>query len=163
MFYHDERAHALNYLINNSTPMGSGRDDDCREWQGSLTKQGYGQIGIKWIVEQFGIKGAHRLMAHLVSGHDFVSRSEQVLHECHNRRCLNPAHLRIGTALENMAEMREAGREPPVRRKVSDNDIRAIRARRAAGERTSVLAREFGISPNHCSKIIGRRIWADVA
>lgn len=40
---------------------------------------------------------------------------EVVRHTCDNARCINPQHLIGGTHLENMQDMRERGRQGPIR------------------------------------------------
>jgi hypothetical protein len=40
-----------------------------------------------------------------------------VLHSCDNSRCVNPAHLSIGTQTENMLDMHKRNRHPKPWRK----------------------------------------------
>jgi hypothetical protein len=141
----------------------------CHEWQGPRTKDGYGQLGDYWIIQQFNIKLVHRLMVHLTTGHVFTSRSEQVMHACHNRSCCNPDHLSIGTAKENYRQAWERGShdntnigaagEANYSAKLTEAQVREIRTRRAAGERATELAVEFGVSESTVSDIHLRRRW----
>lgn len=50
-----------------------------------------------------------------------------------------------------------------VNAKLTEDDVREIRRRAAAGETHAALALEFGISPGNVSNIIARRAWAHVA
>ena len=51
---------------------------------------------------------AHRLAWEMVYGP--IPEGMQVLHRCDEPRCCNPGHLFLGTAAENMADMRRKGR-----------------------------------------------------
>ena len=73
-------------------------DADCWEWPKSCGSHGYGQVG-------WGGKDARRLvLAHRMSYLIFlgpIPEGMTVDHLCRNRRCINPAHLRLLTNLEN--------------------------------------------------------------
>ena len=95
---------------------------------------------------------------------------KQVMHACDNPMCVNPSHLRIGTAKDNYADMRQKGREkkahgsangwytrPGSRRrpprgaeqrtaKLNDQTAVEVFRRRRNGESVKLLAAEFGIS-----------------
>lgn len=81
--------------------------DDCWEWRGSLDKAGYGRIMVG------GRKGrphsAHRVAWALHHGRE-VPAGLHVMHECDNPPCCNPAHLRLGTRLDNMRDCAQKGR-----------------------------------------------------
>jgi hypothetical protein len=76
--------------ITNSDPNG------CWEWQGCRSRQGYGRLSVhenqKW-----GF--AHRYSYFLVYGIDPGELC--VLHRCDNPPCCNPAHLFLGTRVDN--------------------------------------------------------------
>jgi hypothetical protein len=79
-----------------------GTAQECWEWQGSLDRDGYG------VVRRDGrYTRAHRLSLAL-SGRD--PAGAVVMHQCDNRRCCNPSHLRIGTHAENVQDMISKGR-----------------------------------------------------
>lgn len=42
-----------------------------------------------------------------VANHLAPTRHQVVRHRCHNRRCLNPAHLELGDRMENLLDERE--------------------------------------------------------
>ena len=76
----------------------------CVEWTGALTTGGYGEVRIA-----LGVNSkAHRVAHVLTCGP--IPAGLLVLHGCHNPRCVNPAHLRLGTHAENMQDMIDAGR-----------------------------------------------------
>lgn len=70
----------------------------CWEWLGALNTRGYGVIRYKG-----GLVLAHRLSLRLALGRS-LKRGKLVLHECHNRKCCNPDHLREGTASRNQLD-----------------------------------------------------------
>jgi hypothetical protein len=82
-----------------------------------------------------------------------------VCHRCDNPPCCNPAHLFLGTAADNSQDMAAKGRTCTARGlahplgRLSDHQVREIRARRHAGETTVALAAEYGISSTHVSQI----------
>ena len=60
-----------------------------------------------------------------------------ILHNCHNHRCVNPAHLHIGDQALNMAEKVEAGRSNPGEKnpstRLTNRDAAEIRRLRGLG------------------------------
>ena len=86
------------------TPDWRSRLDLC--WDTDLVgeQNGYTRIGIHGQVE-----GAHRVSWMLYHAQD-IPEGMVVRHMCHNRRCINPYHLALGTHQDNMNDMVEAGR-----------------------------------------------------
>ena len=77
--------------------------DGCWEWNGYRSSDGYGQFtlfGKAW--------RAHRASHVLFTGE--IPDGYFVLHSCDNPPCVNPAHLRAGTAKENAQDMVARGR-----------------------------------------------------
>lgn len=124
-------------------------ESGCWLWLGSVNKDGYGKVKVE----------GKNLTAHRWSW--MINRSEiphgmQVLHRCDVTYCVNPNHLFIGTNQDNVYDKEKKGRgyhtPPPVRTKLSDDDVREIR--RLRGKITVVgLGKRFGIDHSQISRI----------
>lgn len=141
--------------------------DTCWIWKGHLTPNGYGQI---WIGPGRGRLGAHRFswMIH----HGAIGSGLLVLHNCpgrHNRRCVNPAHLKLGDSKENAQDrdaqgttFRQHGSLCPTA-KLIETQVIEIRERWASGEVSrATLAREYGVNTSAISKIVLRTRWKHI-
>lgn len=78
-----------------------GASDECWLWLGTISKTtGYGRYSAN--------VDAHRVAYEVAHGP--IPKGMHVLHSCDNRPCCNPGHLRAGTRLDNMADMRNRRR-----------------------------------------------------
>lgn len=138
--------------------------DECWVWTARCHRQGYGLLS-EWDGKRRTRLLAHRLAWEFTFGPIPVGLC--VLHSCDNPPCVNPAHLFVGTHQDNIADMVRKGRQcrgacsPNAR--LTEDDVRAIRERFAAGENYRALGAEFGIHPEYVYKLAARRNWAAVA
>lgn len=77
--------------------------EQCWPWLASKNKYGYGRF-------RMGSKKttAHRASYLLFNGP--IEGDSYILHSCDNRWCVNPDHLRTGTAADNSSDMSVRGR-----------------------------------------------------
>lgn len=84
-----------------------------------------------------------------------------VMHACDNPRCVNPAHLSVGTQRENIYDSIRKGRYNVFGiQKLNAEQVREIRARAAAGETQKSIGRRFNVARNTVSAIVNRKTWA---
>lgn len=139
--------------------------DECWEWQAHIIRgTGYGQF---WT----GVEDttAHRAAWTITKGP--IEDGMYVLHKCDNRRCVNPNHLFIGTAFDNVRDMVRKGRhrngnargEEIGNSKLTQNQVAEIINRYTGkhGEQ-SALAREYGVSQAEIWRIVRRLVWRHV-
>jgi hypothetical protein len=155
----DELTQLLRYVDQ------SGGPDACWPWTGSRGSGGYGAAYIRRDGRRIRNK-AHRAVYQTLYGD--LPRDVLVLHNCHNPICCNPAHLRPGSQLDNMADRQREGagyarREAHYRAlRLSDATIAAIRADYASGRGQHALAARYGISRSSVQRIVRRADrWKD--
>ena len=131
----------------------------CWIWIGHLDKDGYGKISLAGRLVR-----AHRLAHCIASGQ--IQAGLQVHHSCNRPACINPEHLSAGTNQQNVDYMVSLRRQAIGARrwntKLTPADVINIRLRRAAGESSTNLAIEFGITDGTVNAALSRKSWKHV-
>jgi len=133
----------------------------CFLWTGTTTGGGYGRVRRGKRTHY-----AHRVAYELLVGP--IPDGMHVLHHCDTPPCVNPEHLFLGTDADNIQDMDRKGRrvtrkgELHPRARLTEDDVRTIRARAAAGETQRPLAREYGVDQATISNIVTRKSWKHV-
>lgn len=73
----------------------------CWEWTKAQSRKGYG-ITSKWY-KIYKKSRAHQLA--YIAWKGVYNKELFILHNCNNRKCCNPGHLRTGTAKDNYQDM----------------------------------------------------------
>ena len=135
------------------------KGDGCWIWRGATGSSGYGYFAL----------GGRNIGAHRVAwlfSFGPIKDGLHVCHRCDNRLCVNPAHLFLGTPVENMQDMIAKGRGPLGERspnaKLTVKEVLAIRAERNSGGRPHELAGAFGISVTQVRNIWTRKRWKHI-
>ena len=149
---------------------------DCWLWTASTDTSGYGIIRN----DEGKLGRAHRLSYEWHYGD--IPEGMCVCHTCDVRRCVNPAHLFLGSRVDNAADMVAKGRSakgaqstsrlyPWLRQrgidhpkhKLTEDAVRDIRQRYAQGG-TSIpkLCREFGVANGTVQAILEGKTWRHV-
>ncbi len=128
----------------------------CWPYREAGDKDGYGL----YRVPGGGKVRAHRYAFAATNGR--IPRGLWVCHRCDNPACCNPRHLFLGDAADNHADMVRKGRRAKPAARLSPDDVRAIRAAYAAGDRQADIAPRFGVCQVTVSQIVRCRTWADV-
>ena len=139
--------------------------DECWLWTGFVDATGYGQFGH----ESKSCK-PHRVILAEKLGRS-LSPEECCMHSCDTPLCCNPAHLSIGTRGENIVDAHRKRRlSRPPRAHVlggstafSEDEVTAMRQRRANGEKIVHIAKSLGINRLTVSNIVNRKTWRHVA
>lgn len=131
----------------------------CWEWTETRFSNGYGSVTYK----DGKRYGAHRVSAEVFLGVN--TRGRTVLHACDNKLCINPAHLSVGTSADNSADMtrkmRQAWGERNRGAKLTAQDVTSLRVLADYLPR-EILARIYGICPEHARRIINREAWRNL-
>lgn len=121
--------------------------DECWNWLAGKSQSGYGV---------FGTEIAHRWMWKFEHGP--IPAGMFVLHNCDNRACVNPNHLRLGSHRENMADRDIRGRtlrgEVANAAKLSNACAERVREMCLFGARRKDVALIFGVTPEAVGFIV---------
>lgn len=121
--------------------------DRCWKWTKCIGINGYGALTISRISLT-----AHRLSWWLHNGTPEMTSDMVVRHKCDNKECTNPAHLEIGTQIDNIKDAFD--RKRINNRKLSDDDILEMKIKRTEGMMVKDIASVYGISVSHTSLIL---------
>lgn len=142
----------------------AGQTDDpaaCWLWQGYVMNTGYGQF---WLGTG---RAVTEMLAHRFSWELHNGRSADgffVCHSCDVRRCVNPAHLWLGTPRENSQDCVSKDRQAKGSKngcaKLTEAAAPVIRRRYAAGGVSlNKLAAEYGVGPETVRKVVHLKSW----
>lgn len=139
-------------------------EDECWPWTAAVGSRGYGKFS--WRVGR-GVchtVNAHRLMLQMKEG-PFPAHLV-VRHTCDNPICVNPAHLLLGTALDNahdkVERQRQACGEENGRAMIDESVVVEIRRRAAAGESICALAQDIGLGESATLAAVRGLTWKHV-
>lgn len=132
--------------------------DGCFEWQGKLSREGNGYgVGVR----KCGQRLAHRASFEAFRGP--IPNRMCVCHHCDNPRCINPAHLFLGTHLENIRDAAMKGR---MRRglenhftKLTPEKVAQIKRMLIDGKSKRSIAKLFGVSRQAVLDIQTEHTW----
>lgn len=142
------------------------REKRCIEWPNNRNAGGYGLA--YWRGRR---QLAHRLAFAVAQNVDVESLIGVVIrHKCDNPACINQWHLESGTQADNVQDMIDRNRfvnrslkGSAVRgAKLSESDIPVIRARLAAGESSTRIIQEYGVSKSTVNRIRRGESWSHV-
>ena len=138
---------------------GIGR---CDVWTAGVTEHGY---GVFWDGHRFW--KAHRYAWTIEHGP--IPGALDVLHRCDNPPCVRTAHLFLGTAADNVADMfaKGRGRRTPLRgssngrARLTWESVTQIRERARLGETRGGLAAQFGVSKRAIQFVVEGTTWQE--
>jgi hypothetical protein len=158
-----ENTHACQMLDNRFwSKVLHNPESGCLEWTANRNNKGYGMFSVSSFV---GKRLAHRLSYEDAFGR--IPPGRFVLHSCDNPKCVNPTHLRLGDAKENVADMDQRGRRksPHLRgeanpiAKQTDETVSAIRRLYVAGVPLDDICAKFNITRETMHDYTGGRSW----
>lgn len=148
-----ERGVGLQFLVSNSDV----REDRCIIWPFGVGGHGYGCVDYEGVATT-----APRAMCAMAHGKPIFEGAD-VAHECGNRLCVAPAHLRWDTRAGNLADKRAHGThlegERMVNAKLTDDLVRKIRAGSLSDGEWSRL---IGVSSGTIRKARTRLTWKHI-
>lgn len=137
--------------------------DECWEWQAGTDKDGYGRIRLGNDRGQKTVR-AHRLSFEMHNG-ETPPDDMVVCHTCDNPPCVNPAHLWLGTNLDNILDMESKGRRPvgeaTGKATLNPDLVRKIR-HLYPGSTMEQIARELGVGKQAVYHCLNGRTWRHV-
>lgn len=137
--------------------------EECWLWTASTYQNGYGQLGI----EHGNHTSAHRFSYEIHYGK--IPNGRVVMHTCDNPRCVNPAHLKLGTQQDNVGDMHQKrrNRQPKGERqrsaKLTETQVLQVRTLYDQGGYTFVqLAQMMNVTTTAIREIVRRNTWKHI-
>lgn len=155
---------AIGFFDKHRAKIAFSGPDECWLWTSGKTSKGYGLI---WGRGK-NLK-AHREAYEAEHGSG-TADGLVVRHKCDTPECVNPAHLELGTHVDNVRDKVERGRqakgEANGNAKLTEDAVRTIRATyvfRHPEFGGRALAQRFSVSSQIISHVVCRRRWNDIA
>lgn len=140
-------------------------EGECWLWKGTINPDdGYGQFCTGPRRKSKTIR-AHRFSYELYFGK--ITNNLYVCHKCDIRNCVNPEHLFLGTAADNIKDASKKGRlrlgESHPKTTLTSEEVLRIREKYNC-EATSIikLSKEFNVSTSTIWRILKRETWKHV-
>jgi len=121
----------------NHVSIPEAHETECWPWTAQLDDGGYGRL---WLPSKKQLK-AHRISYEI--HHGDIPEGMEIRHSCHNRICVNPHHLSVGTKSDNMKDMSKASRA--WNQKLTHTQVLEIRSLKGTMTRNAI-AKLFGVS-----------------
>lgn len=133
----------------------------CWIWTASIAGKGYGQLKIPGARRQVY---AHRLAWELAYGP--IPEGFLVCHRCDTPRCVNPAHLFLGSHADNLQDMASKDRhlkgERNAQAKMTEAQVEEVFDLRAAAWSQREIAERFGVGQMNICRILRGDRWRHV-
>lgn len=137
------------------------KDSECWEWTAAKMGNGYGFIKIPHTRDHIS---AHRLSYSIHK--EAIPAGMMVCHTCDNPGCVNPSHLFLGTAKDNLQDMKRKGRhlfgERNNQSKLTDEKVRRIHCLLKEGISTAKIAAKLGVAQSTIWKIGKGHRWGHI-
>ena len=110
--------------------------------------------------------GAHRFSYMFHFGE--IPQGMMVLHRCDNASCVNPSHLFLGTALDNMQDKNKKGRGIYVKGSqiissiLNEDDVKKIKLRIKNNESDQSISKDYKVGSQQIGKIRRNKAWLHV-
>ena len=134
--------------------------NDCWTWTGAQVR-GYGHFRMQKPDGTWTMVRAHRYAYEEFNGK--FDNSLLVCHTCDNPLCVNPAHLFVGTAKDNVQDKVRKGKQHIIRNPKFNNLSKeiadSIRADHKNGLSYSDLSIKYGTSKPQVCRIVLNQIW----
>ena len=134
----------------------------CWAWTGHVKEEGYGRFRINKV-----LVFAHRFSWEIHRGE--IPDDLCICHHCDNPGCVNPAHLFLGTRIDNNEDARKKGRrvrgEKHPKAILTEAIVKEIRQRYKKRDKKNgghALAKEFGIRQKYIYAIALGHYWKHV-
>lgn len=133
------------------------KTDTCWLWRGNISNVGYGTITVEGVT-----KYVHRVAYELAHGP--IPEGLSVLHQCDVRACVNPEHLRVGSAQENAVEAASRGRRGSRagHSKLTEEKVREIKELLRLGWKYTRISKLYGVTHGTIWHIALGKTWSHV-
>lgn len=135
---------------------------ECWNWTGNKDKDGYGKLHLSKAGQNKTLR-SHRLAYEIYFG--AIPNTLLVCHKCDNRACVNPNHLFLGTAQDNITDRNIKGHtkkgEAHPAAKLTWGEILEIRALNEQYGSLNIheLAKRYNVSRAVIWSVITERTW----
>lgn len=138
------------------------REDGCWIWNKAKDKNGYGLFKERLELGKGKVVRAARYSYRIFRGS--IPTGFFVCHHCDNTSCVNPMHLFVGTASDNLLDASAKGRTVGERaarcRALTNLQVQEMRSLYAEGiYYQKELAIRFNVTPSYVSKIVRFKNW----